>query len=262
MIRLTLEYCGTGFSGWQRQDNAELRTIQGEVERALQIYFAGLWKTLRRGAELPFGVVDITGSGRTDAGVHAMGQVASFRWPEELPSDLYRLKGALNGILPKEIVVRSVEQAAEDFDARHTPHEKCYCYRLLLRTEPGGMYRDRAWAVGNLDIPAMIRAARVLIGQHDFAAFRAADCTAKHTVRTLLRSEVVRASTDELHYLAHGKGFLKQMIRIIVGTLVEIGNGRRSEHEMQQILESRKRELAGQTAPAHGLTMEWVKYDD
>src|SRR5262249_41174768 len=148
----------------------------------------------------------------------------------------------------------------ESFDARFSPHLKCYSYRLLLRPGREGLLHNRAWAAGRgLNISEMIRAARYFCGKHDFQSFRATDCTASSTERTILVSEMSRTGEEELVYVIHGSGFLKQMVRIIVGTLVEIGSEGRSAEEVPKILAARDRSLAGQTAPARGLTLEWVR---
>jgi len=257
-IKLVLEYSGEGFSGWQRQQDQ--RTIQGEIESAIRIFIRSQRKILGLAETEQF--PDVTGSGRTDAGVHALGQVASFVWPEELPADCYRMYSALNGILPPEIVVKEITPQPDAFDARFSRHVKRYSYHLLLRSVGTGFYRERAWCVGQLDIARMAEAARVLVGQHDFSSFRAIDCAATSTERTILVSEISRVSAEEVIYVAHGKGFLKQMIRIIVGTLTEIGAGRLTVADLQRILAAKDRSLAGPTAPARGLVLDWVRYTE
>jgi len=262
-LKMVVEYLGEGYSGWQRQTG--LRTIQSELEEALQTYLRSQRKKLGLappdpGSDFRDGP-ELVGSGRTDSGVNALGQVVSFLWPEDLPLDCFRVRGALNGILPEGIVVRELTAVAEDFDARHSPHVKSYRYQIILRGGGDAFTARSAWKVSaDLDIPAMICAARSLVGSHDFSSFRSADCMAKSTVRTLELSELSRISADELVYVAHGKGFLKQMIRIIVGTLVEIGRGRRPASDMERLLRIGDRSQAGETAPARGLVMEWVRY--
>lgn len=256
-VKLTLEYNGLAFCGFQTQDN--LLTVQGELERALTLYLGSISK--RSSVEIP-GRITVTGSGRTDAGVHAKGQVVSFHWPETLAFNAKRLVEALNGITTRALVIRHAQEATESFDARLSPHVKCYCYSLLLRNT-SGFYEGRCWPVGEqLDIRTMIAAAKHLVGQHDFSSFRARDCTAQSTVRTLLLSELFRSSRDRLQYTVYGKGFLKQMIRIIVGTLVEIGRGRMTIKDFEGLLLAGDRSRAGPTAPAKGLVLEWVKYDE
>lgn len=257
-VKLTVEYQGDPFSGWQSQPGK--LTVQGELERAFRVYLESQAKKTGAVGET---AVSITGSGRTDAGVHARGQVASFTWPEGFVFDAWSLLPAINGITIPELVVLSIEQAPDDFDARHTPHLKRYSYTLLLRDYFDGMYRGKGWRVGTrLDLAAMITAARLFVGQHDFSSFRAKDCTAKSTVRTVLLSEITRVSRDELLYIVHGCGFLKQMIRILTGTLVRVGEGRLGVSDIPRIIEARDRALAGETAPAHGLTLDWVRYGE
>ncbi len=255
-VKLTLEYSGEPFAGWQTQPG--LLTVQSDLERSLQVMFASWAKKQNVAWDK---AVAITGSGRTDAGVHARGQVASFSWPEEFNFDPRLVLNSLNGISVPELIIRRVESADDGFDARFSPHAKCYQYRLLLRDQREGLEAGRVWGVGSrLDVRAMIEAAKLFGGQHDFSSFRASDCTAKSTERTILLSEITRVSDEEVVFTAHGKGFLKQMIRIMVGTLVDVGKGKLTIADVQRILDSRNRSLAGQTAPACGLTLEWVRY--
>lgn len=262
-IKLELEYSPGTYSGWQSQPG--LLTIQGELENALAIFLKSQYKKAAReepGETNSF--VTITGSGRTDAGVFAKGQAASFSWPSDVPIDTSRLKCALNALTSRELLVRNVEVMRDDYDARHSPHVKCYKYNLVLGTRGGGYYGKIAWCVGEqvVDIPAMISAARYLRGCRDYSSFRAKDCTAKSTVRTLLLSELSRTGPNSLVYVVCGSGFLKQMIRIIVGTLVDVGKEKITFEEFKNIVEARDRRRAGQTAPACGLVLEWVRYAD
>ncbi len=258
-VKLTLEYDGRPFCGWQEQSNQ--RSVQGELERALSTFVSsrrkqqGLAETIER--------IPIMGSGRTDSGVHARGQVASFRWPDDLPFDRYDLLNSLNGITPVEISITDLERAEDSFDARFTRHRKQYSYRYLLRRGSEGFYTGRAWRVPQrLDIAAMCEGARALAGRHDFSSFRAGDCIAKTSERILWTSEVVREDADIVRYVVQGNGFLKQMIRIIAGTLLEVGKGTLAASDIKRILEARSRDAAGATAPAHGLVLDWVKYRD
>lgn len=259
-IQLVVEYPGDAFSGWQAQINQpELRTVQGELERALQIFF--LSESKKTGVAFTSGDrILVTGSGRTDAGVHALGQVASFAWPPQFCFHAERLRAALNGITAPELVIHLVQEQGDEFDARFAQHEKCYAYRLLLRDTRAGYFQGRAWCVSPRTVAPMIEAARLFCGQHDFSSFRAKDCTASSTLRTLYVSELTRISEDELQYWVQGKGFLKQMIRIIVGTLVEVGKGKLSAKDIPRIIAARDRALAGPSAPACGLTLRWVRY--
>ncbi len=262
-VRLTLEYIGESFSGWQTQAGpSEIRTVQAELERAITVFLGSEAKKLGMVLENA-GAFHLQASGRTDSGVHARGQVVSFSWPTDIPFDELRLRSALNGITGPEIYVHHAERVDDAFDARFTPHIKCYTYRMLLGRRRSCYDLGRAWSIGDerLDLAAMIRAAKALRGKHDFSSFRAPDCTASTTERTLLASELVRLSHEELVYFVQGTGFLKQMIRIIVGTLVEIGRGKIAT-EMSELLDARNRSRVGPTAPPSGLTLEWVRYLD
>lgn len=260
-LRLVIEYDGEGFSGWQRQENAS--SIQGELEGALRIFLESEYK--KQGVKLPsedyLSQLFVNGSGRTDAGVHALEQNANVILGDDVSIDLVRLKAALNGITPRSIVVRYVSQVSKEFDARLSAHVKCYCYRFCLRQEFTGILSQRAWCVGNkLDIKNMILAARKFCGTHNFRSFRAADCTAPSTVRTIVSSELVRTDSDMLEFRVCGKGFLKQMVRIMAGTLIDVGRDRISYHNIEDLLETDDRIGAGETAPAYALTLEWMEY--
>ena len=256
-IKATIEYVGEAFCGFQAQ-GPELLTVQGELERGLAVVL-GSWSKKHGLEALP--VPKITGSGRTDAGVHARGQVVSFDWPEAAGTDLGRLTAALNGITSPALTVHRVEQVENDFDARLSPHIKLYSYRLKLAKNSYGLEHNRAWHVGSrLNLPLMIKAARLFSGQHDFSAFRAADCTAKSTVRTILTSELGRIDAPTAAVLFEGRGFLKQMVRIAVGTIVACGRGELSIADIQALIDGGQRKDAGTTAPAGGLTLEWVRY--
>jgi len=258
-VRLTLEYWGPGFSGWQYQPG--LKTVQGELEEAIFLFVNSKFKKMGL-SPLP-SAINITSSGRTDAGVHARRQVVSFDWPKALPFDAGKLRAALNGITSRDMVIHEVQVCPEDFDARHSPHIKCYCYTLLLRRNSICLDRQRAWRPQGVHlISSMIEASKLFVGEHDFSGFRAGDCSAKSTVRTILQSELVALDSEKFVYIAVGKGFLKQMIRTMVGTLVEVGKGRLAPADVAAILKSGDRVKAGPTAPAHGLELRWVRYTD
>lgn len=257
-IRAKIEYDGAGFCGWQRQP--DVVTVQGVLESALSTVMTSNAKKF----EVPVSglpPIAVTGSGRTDSGVHACGQIAHFDWPESVPVDLFRLRAALDGLTPAGICVDSLDQVDSSFDARRSPHQKCYVYRLKLGYGQGGIMGHRSWAVGpKLDVVSMIRAARIFEGTHDFSAFRSKDCTASSTVRTVHYSAFERHGARELAYVVRGSGFLKQMVRVLVGTLVELGRGKRDQDSIARLLKGGGRDLAGITAPACGLTLEWVRY--
>jgi tRNA pseudouridine38-40 synthase len=243
-VRLVLEYDGTDLSGWQRQDNAP--TVQQHLEEAL--------------ASMLGGHVAVVGASRTDAGVHALGQVASFRTVTDIP--LHGLRRGLNGALPESIAVVDATEAPADFHARFSARGKHYRYRILARPDRGPLARRTAWHRPRpLDLPAMQAAATHLVGEHDFSAFRAAGCSARHAVRRITAVEVSTGPDRLVSIDVRGNAFVRNMVRIIAGTLVEVGEGRLPARELPAILASRDRERAGQTAPARGLTLVEVFYD-
>jgi tRNA pseudouridine38-40 synthase len=244
VVKLVLEYDGTRYVGWQVQPNGP--SVQAEVERAL----GALHKAPRR----------VTGAGRTDAGVHARGQVASFPEERPLPRDAY-VKG-MNALLPEDVAVRAASVEPDGFDARRSARGKRYRYRIELAATRGPLTRLQAWQLFRpLDVDGMRAAAAALVGRHDFAAFRAADCASAHAVRDLRRLEVV-AVPGGLEVVAEATAFVKHMVRNLVGTLVEVGAGRRAASSMAELLASRDRSRAGKTAPPHGLCLEEVFYGD
>jgi tRNA pseudouridine38-40 synthase len=246
---MRVEYDGTGLCGWQRQDNGP--TVQGHLEAAL--------------ARLLNAPTAVTGASRTDAGVHARGQVASFHTERAIP--VHGIRRALNSMLPPQIAVAEVREAEPDFHPRFSATGKHYRYLLHTRAERDPRWRDRAWHHPEaLDRDAMRAGAAALIGEHDFAAFRAAGCTAKRTIRQITELAVTDLAEDlgPSHLLAidvRGNAFLRNMVRIVVGTLVEVGRGRRPASQVAEILASRDRTRAGITAPAHGLELIEVRYD-
>ena len=262
-ILLTIEYNGAAFAGWQKQDNLPLvPTIQGELERAINLYFNSLAKKNNTSIELPY--ITLQGSGRTDAGVHAKGQCADFTTPDGIDFEIRKIPVALNGIIDKNIAIRRAQIVPDDFNSRLSVHSKCYSYKFLLQREHPVLERGFGWSVGTqLDIKAMIEVARLFSGTHNFIAFRAADCNSTTTVRQIEKSELVRINESTLQYFVVGRGFLKQMVRIIAGTLVGVGRGRISAEQVSRLLENGEelgRKEAGETAPPNGLFLEWVRY--
>lgn len=244
-LRLTVEYEGTRFSGWQLQPDGA--TVQGELERALAT-------ALRE-------PVRVRGAGRTDAGVHAAGQVATAPISGP-PPDLGRLRRSLNALLPDDVAVRDVAFVDDAFDPRRHARSRVYEYRILNAPAPSPFWRRWAWHVlAPLDVAAMDVAAQRLLGEHDFAAFRGADAkeTPRTSVRRVLESRV-RPAPPLLVYRVEATAFLKHMVRNIVGTLVEIGGGERPPDAMTELLAGRDRTRAGATAPPHGLTLIEVRY--
>ena len=243
VVKLTLEYEGTRYVGWQVQPNGP--SIQAEVERAL----AALHGSPRR----------VTAAGRTDAGVHALGQVASFPEPSPLPLAAY-VKG-MNALLAADVAVRAASVEPDGFDARRSARGKRYRYRIVNGPTRAPLSRLHSWQVFRpLDVAAMRAAAVPLVGRHDFAAFQAADCESAHAVREVRRLELL-ADRDELAVVIEATAFVKHMVRNIVGTLVEVGLGRRRAASIPALLDGRDRTRAGRTAPPQGLCLEEVFYD-
>lgn len=244
-IRLVLEYDGTGLAGWQRQRNAP--SVQQHVEEALA---AMLGRDTR-----------VTGASRTDAGVHALGQVAHFHTEAAIPPHGFRR--GLNTLLPPSIAVVGCSEAAPGFHARFDSHGKHYRYTLLTRPDRSPLWRHRAWHCPRpLDLAAMERAAAHIPGERDFTAFRASGCTAKTTYRRVEAVRFTRERDHLLHIDVHGNAFLRNMVRIMAGTLVDVGEGRRAASDIPAILDSGDRARAGRTAPPGGLTLVAVSYPE
>ena len=241
-IKLAIEYDGTDYCGWQVQPNG--RAIQEILEQAL---------------EKIIGVkIRLNASGRTDAGVHALGQVANFIYAGEI--DLWRLQRGLNSLTPDDIVVKKVEAVADSFDARRDGRARLYQYRIWNHPWPSAIFRRFSWHLyDGLDLPAMQEAIHCLEGEHDFASFQAAGCDAAHSVRTVFRNSLAREG-ELLLYDVEANAFLRHMVRNIVGTLVQVGRGERAPAFFRELLEAKDRTLAGPTAPPHGLFLVAVKY--
>ncbi|GAB2177109.1 tRNA pseudouridine(38-40) synthase TruA [Dongia sp. agr-C8] len=242
-FKLTLEYDGGGFVGWQRQDNGP--SIQQSLEEAV---FRITGET-----------VLVQGAGRTDAGVHALGQVAHVDIEKEIAAD--KLKDAINHHLkPAPIAVLASEEAAEDFHARFSATGRAYLYRIVNRRAPLTVDRGRAWLVNApLDGTAMHDAAQLLVGHHDFSTFRASECQAQSPVKTLDRLSVHRVG-EEIQLIAEARSFLHHQVRNIVGTLRLVGEGKWSKGDLQEALEARDRSKGGPTAPPDGLYLTRVSY--
>jgi tRNA pseudouridine38-40 synthase len=241
-LKLTLEYDGTDYVGWQRQLNGT--SVQEVLERALSELFGAPVSTFA--------------AGRTDAGVHALGQVVAFDAPRTLPLTAY-LRG-LSALLPEDVSVVGASEVPADFDPRRDALGKRYRYLICNRPVRSPLRRRTHWQLfAPLDTRAMEEAARPLLGTHDFSAFRAANCEAKTTQRTL-REVTLTASDDAVQFELEGRAFLKHMVRNIVGTLAEVGRGRQSVPWVAEVLASRDRTRAGPTAPAQGLVLVEVRY--
>ncbi len=243
-IKLVLEYDGTDYGGWQKQAAGGRRTIQGTVEAALK--------------QILGEDVRVTGSGRTDAGVHAEGQAANFRTRSGLPAAV--IGKAINAVLPRDIVVRRVSVVGDDFHARFRARAKIYRYRILNQPQPSVFQRRFVHFVRcRLDAGLMKKEARCLLGRHDFKSFQAADKKERGSIRKMSRIRIKRDGgliTIEIE----GDGFLRGMARAIAGTLIDIGRGKLPPGSMKKILLARNRRWAGPAAPAKGLCLVRVKY--
>jgi len=242
--RITIEYDGTPFVGWQIQ--AAGQSIQGALTDAIRSFSSE--------------VVTVKGAGRTDAGVHARGQVAHFDLSREW--DPFRVCEAINFYLkPAPIVVIDCAMAPQDFDARFSATARHYRYRILTRRSPPALDRNRVWWVRfPLDAAAMREAATALVGRHDFTTFRAAQCQAKSPVRTLDRLEVA-TDGEEIRIEASARSFLHNQVRSMVGSLKLVGEGKWSAEDLLRALEARDRTECGPVAPAAGLYLMAVDYD-
>ncbi len=252
-IQLTIEYCGTHYAGWQIQPHK--KTIQGAIQ-----------DSLRRVAQEN---VHLIGASRTDAGVHALGQIAHFQTTSGVSTE--KLFIALAGLLPEDISVTKVEEKGADFHARKSAKRKTYRYVVWNGRARKALLAGRAWHVWDrLDVASMRRAATCLMGRHDFSAFRAHQSDTKTSVREIKRIHIRKIPPDPplkkggggdfLHIEITGNGFLKYMVRNIVGTLVDVGKGKLTASDVKAILKGRDRKKAGATAPACGLYLVSVKY--
>ncbi len=241
-IKLTLEYDGENYHGWQRQPR--LTTIQGTIEKAL--------------AKIIAEKVNLIGSGRTDAGVHARGQVANFQTKSEIPPK--NLQAALNGLLPEDIVIKHTVQVPDDFHARYDAKSKSYCYTILNAPFSSPFSRKYAYFFPHhLDIATMKKAAKFLVGRQDFSSFRGAGATGDNCLREMKMLRITKEK-EVIHLNMEADGFLYNMVRIIAGTLVEAGRGKIAATEVKKILKVKDRRQAGPTLPARGLCLLKVKY--
>lgn len=244
-IRLRVEYDGAAYGGWQLQKNAP--SVQGELERAV--------------LELTGEKTRVTGASRTDAGVHARGQVAHFDTQSAIPPE--RFSYALNTRLPLDIRVQDSCAAPEDFHARFWTRGKQYSYTICNQKHASALLGGRSWHVYRaLDLDAMRRAAGDLLGEHDFAAFCATGGSAKTTVRTITQASVQRAEHNCVVLQITGNAFLYNMVRIIAGTLAGVGSGDLPQDVVRRMMETGDRTLGGVTAPPQGLVLEEIFYYD
>lgn len=242
-IALLIEYDGTSYGGWQRQNNAD--TVQAQIEKALH--------------DLTGETIAVTGASRTDAGVHALGQVAHFDMETAIPGE--KVCFALNTRLPADIRVVQSAQVDMDFHARFDAKGKRYRYYILNRAHHGALKRiTHAHVPLPLDVPLMDQCAQSVLGRHNFRAFMAAGGTSKTFERTM-RAASVTKNGDELCFMIEGDGFLYNMVRIMAGTLIEVGLHRLPPDVLLRAMEDRQRVTLGMTAPANGLVLEQVFYE-
>ena len=241
--KLTIEYDGTAFFGWQVQDHAV--TVQGELMKAAEAFSGES--------------VAVNGAGRTDTGVHAYGQVAHLDLTKDWEADVVR--DAINAKLrPNPIAVLSAERVPDDFEARYGAVKRHYLYRIVARRADLALDRDRVWRVPRpLDVEAMHEAAQKLVGQHDFTTFRATECQAKSPVKTLDKFDVSRAG-EEIHVNVSARSFLHHQVRSMVGTLAQVGDGKMTTDDVARILAACDRTQCGPVAPSGGLYLVKVDY--
>jgi len=242
ILKLTLEYDGSNYSGWQLQPRHD--SIQGRIEAALERIFAA--------------PVRVFGSGRTDAGVHARGQVASISIPR--PFDPVELQRALNSMMPPDIVVLDIAVAPDNFDPRRAAHSRVYEYRVLNRTVASAFEYRYSWLVRDqLDLDAMNCAARIFVGEHDFAAFRSLGTEVRSTIRRVTSSAWTR-DADILLYRVEANSFLRHMVRAMVAAMVDVGRGKLTAEKVATILDGLDRHAAPANAPPGGLYLVEVRY--
>ncbi len=242
-FKLTIEYDGSRYHGWQRQKND--RSIQDEIEKVLK--------------KMTSANVALVGSGRTDAGVHALGQVANFKCDTHLGPETF-LSG-LNSLLPNDIIITDCTLVGADFHARYDVQSKIYHYRILNRSVPAAIGRQYAWFIRKaLNRQAMRAAIDHIVGRHDFKAFEGTGSPRKDTTRNVFSAELIEHQDEILIFAIKAEGFLRYMVRNLVGTLVDVGLEKITPSDFKQILDTKDRSQAGATAPARGLTLMRVIY--
>lgn len=244
-IKLTIMYDGKDFNGWQKQPNK--LNIQGTIEKVI--------------SEMTGEEIELNASGRTDAGVHSFGQVANFKTNSKIPIDKFPI--AINSKIKKSIVITNAEEVEERFHSRYNCKRKTYRYIIDNSEFPTPMYRYLEYHIPNkLNIGAMKKAAKYFEGEHDFKAFKSSGTSSKSSVRTIYKAEIKKTENNRIYIELTGNGFLYNMVRIISGTLVEVGLGKIKPEEIKNIIESKDRQKAGKTLPAHGLYLMNVNYKD
>jgi tRNA pseudouridine38-40 synthase len=242
-FKMIVEYDGSAYCGWQRQKNGT--SIQQVLEDAIKMITGQK--------------VTVVGSGRTDAGVHALNQVASFKCSTKLPVN--NICRGMNSVLPPDIVVKEMEEVAGEFHAQRDVKSKVYVYKICNQKLRPALGRNFFWFVRfPLNLALMKEASRYLIGTHDFSCFCATGTDVKDRVRTIIDIEIKTCEDGLIEIKVEAHGFLKYMVRNIIGTLVEVGKNKRKPEEMKVIIESKNRKIAGATAPAHGLFLKEVRY--
>lgn len=241
-IKLIIEYDGKSFNGWQKQPTK--LNIQGEIERAI--------------GEITGEEIKLIGSGRTDAGVNAIGQTANFKTNSNIPIEKIPL--ALNSKLKKSIVIVSAEEVDDSFHSRYNVKSKTYRYTINNSQNGSAIYRDMEYHFPiKLDVKKMRDAAKLFEGEHDFKGFKASGTSSKSSVRTIYKADV-KQDGDRIYIELTGNGFLYNMVRIISGTLLDVGLGKIDVNDIPQIIDSKDRKRAGKTLPAHGLCLVKVEY--
>lgn len=242
-LKMDIEYDGTEYHGWQRQLGQT--TIQQVLEESI--------------GSVTQEKVRVIGSGRTDAGVHAINQVANFRTDSKIA--VRNLHAGINSILPNDIVIRNIVEAEESFHARYDAKSKVYLYRIFNGTVRPALQRQYAWFVrGFLDIDLMKEGATLFSGTHDFSSFCAADRGIINYIKTIEKVEICRDQSSIISIHVEADGFLRYMVRNMVGILVEVGKGKKPPNEIAVVMEAKDRRRAGATAPAHGLFLKEVRY--
>ena len=243
-IKLTIEYDGKDFNGWQKQPDK--LNIQGEIERAIEMITGEK--------------IELIGSGRTDAGVHALGQVANFKIESNLPIEKFPV--AINSKLKKSIRIQKAEEVDMRFHARYNCKQKTYCYVINHGNEGSAIFRNLEYFVPmRLDVEKMKEAIIYFEGEHDFKGFKASGTSSKSSVRTIYHTQI-QEKDQRIHIRLTGNGFLYNMVRIIAGTLVEVGMGKINPEEIPNIIASKDRTKAGKTLPPYGLFLEKVEYEE
>ncbi|KAF0120997.1 MAG: tRNA pseudouridine38-40 synthase [bacterium] len=242
-IRLVIEYDGTNYHGWQIQPNAV--SIQETIEDRLQ--------------KITQEEIKLIAAGRTDAGVHAVEQVANFSTRSRL--DINKIQMGLNSLLPPDIAIKEISEAEQDFHARYSAKSKIYRYVILNQRFPSPLYRNFSWFIPfKLDIKEMKKAVQCLIGKHDFSSFKASGCNSHNPIREVYDISLDKDTKGFIIFEIEANAFLKQMVRNIVGTLADVGKGKIGVSEFEEILRAKDRKKAGITAPPQGLFLVKIKY--